>query len=290
MNPDLDFDSAELHRLFMAKADGHISAEDHAQLSHMLKNSAEARRQWYAFQDVESALFSWSQQELQRVEEEPALTATVAAAPTRPVRARLTWLLPLAALLAILVMVVNVLRQPARPTPTPAVTTAPTKDEDEVTTTSVALLTRGVNLEWVDARSAPALNAPISPGWLKLKAGIAELEFYQGARLVVEGPAEIKLVSAGEAYCVSGRFSAHVPPQARGFRLGTPNGDVVDLGTDFGLDLNSATPEVHVFKGEVELHQPKAQVRMLTTGEAAGSRKAHLPATCPPVMWPSLQP
>ncbi|WP_038160414.1 LamG-like jellyroll fold domain-containing protein [Verrucomicrobium sp. BvORR106] len=275
MNPDLNFDSAELHRLFMAKADGHITAEDHERLSQMLKTSAEARRQWYAFQDVESALFSWSQQELQRVEEEPALTATVATAPTRLVRARLTWLLPLAALLAILVMVVNVMRQPAHLT-TPKVVTAPLTDEDEneATTTSVALLTRGVNLEWVDAQSSPALNAPLSPGWLKLKAGIAELEFYQGARLVVEGPAEIKLVSAGEAYCVSGRFSAHVPPQARGFRLGTPNGDVVDLGTDFGLDLNSATPEVHVFKGEVELHQPEAQVRMLTTGEAAGFEKS----------------
>lgn len=273
MNPEFDFEPAELHRLFVAKADGYITAEDHERLNLLLKTSPAARHQWYAFQDVEAALHSWSQQEWQRVEEEPALIPPVAEAPARPVRAaRLTWLLPLAALLAILVMVVNVLRQPPRPSPTRIM--AQSRVEDEATTTSVALLTRGVNLVWEEAKSAPALNAPLSPGWLKLKAGIAELEFYQGARLVVEGPAEIKLVSAGEAYCVSGRFSAHVPPQARGFRLGTPNGDVVDLGTDFGLDLNSPTPEVHVFEGEVELHQPQARVRMLTTGEAAGFEKS----------------
>ncbi|HYF36958.1 MAG TPA: LamG-like jellyroll fold domain-containing protein, partial [Prosthecobacter sp.] len=67
-----------------------------------------------------------------------------------------------------------------------------------------------------------------------------------------------------------GRFSAHVPPQARGFRIGTPKGEIVDLGTDFGLDLNDAASELHVFKGEVEFYEPKAQMRTLTTGHAMG--------------------
>ncbi len=140
---------------------------------------------------------------------------------------------------------------------------------DEATTSSVAVLSRGLNIEWDKAVAAPALNAPLSPGLLRLKSGVAEIEFFQGARLCVEGPAEIQLVSAGEAFCRYGRFSAHVPPQARGFRLGTPKGDVVDLGTDFGLDLSSDSPELHVFKGEVELHQPQAQMRKLSGGSAS---------------------
>ncbi len=98
---------------------------------------------------------------------------------------------------------------------------------------------------------------------------MAEIEFFQGARLCIEGPAEIRLISAGEAFCQSGRFSAHVPPHARGFRLGTPRGDIVDLGTDFGLDLSSAASELHVFNGEVELYQPQTQMRKLTSGAAA---------------------
>src|SRR5207245_290877 len=52
-------------------------------------------------------------------------------------------------------------------------------------------------------------------------------------------------------------------------RLGTPKGDIVDLGTDFGLDLNDKAPELHVFKGEVELHQPRTPMRKLTTGTGA---------------------
>jgi hypothetical protein len=36
------------------------------------------------------------------------------------------------------------------------------------------------------------------------------------------------------------------------------------------LDLNDAASELHVFKGEVEFHQPKAQMRTLTTGNAMG--------------------
>ena len=141
---------------------------------------------------------------------------------------------------------------------------------DEATTSSVAVLSRGVNMEWDRTVAAPAVNAPLPPGLLRLQSGVVEIEFFQGARLCVEGPAEIRLVSAGEAFCRYGRFSAHVPPQARGFRLGTPRGDIVDLGTDFGLDLNEKSPELHVFKGEVELHQPQVQTRTLTTGTAAG--------------------
>ncbi len=132
-------------------------------------------------------------------------------------------------------------------------------------------------MEWDGNGVAPAVNAPLQPGVLRLRSGVAEIEFFEGARLCVEGPAEIRLVSAGEAFCSYGRFSANVPPQAKGFRIGTPKGDIVDLGTEFGLDLNKESPELHVFKGEVELHQPRTEVRKLTEGVAAGLEKPGTP-------------
>jgi len=58
----------ELHRLFTAKADATITAEDHERLSTLLKESAAVRRQWFAFQDAESALLAWSQRETMRRE------------------------------------------------------------------------------------------------------------------------------------------------------------------------------------------------------------------------------
>ena len=140
------------------------------------------------------------------------------------------------------------------------------RPEAEETTASVAVLTRGVNLEWDSAAITP--GTPLSPGWLKLKSGIAQIEFYHGARVLIEGPAELQLVSSGEATCTRGKLSAQVPPQAKGFRINTPKGTIVDLGTEFGLDVSAANEEVHVFKGEVELHQPAVTMKSLKEGQA----------------------
>jgi hypothetical protein len=138
--------------------------------------------------------------------------------------------------------------------------------EAEETSASVAVLTRGVNLEWESAPIAP--GTPLSPGWLRLKSGIAQIEFYQGARVSIEGPAQLQIVSSGEATCTSGKLSAHVPPPAKGFRINTPKGTIVDLGTEFGLDVSAASAEVHVFKGEVELHQGSKAMTSLKEGQA----------------------
>ncbi len=96
--------------------------------------------------------------------------------------------------------------------------------------------------------------------------------FYSGARLVIEGPAELRLISPREAYCSSGLASAEVPPQARGFRIGTPQMSVVDLGTEFGVDVKKSGAELHVFKGEVECQietAAKQAKHNMPAGEAA---------------------
>lgn len=136
---------------------------------------------------------------------------------------------------------------------------------DEATSAAVAVLARGVNLEWEGEPYAP--GSPLAPGWLRLKSGLAQIEFYQGARVTLEGPASFRLISPSEAYCSAGKLSAHVPPQAKGFRIDTPRGTIVDLGTDFGLDLNSPSAELHVFKGEVELHAEGADMKPLREGQ-----------------------
>jgi ferric-dicitrate binding protein FerR (iron transport regulator) len=267
MNPELN--PQDLHRLFTAKADGTITPEEHERLSASLKDSAELRREWFAFQDAEAALLGWSQREAVR-REEGVDVALAASDSTALQSSRSGWLRYVGALAAgIVIGLAAWALWPAAPSPGGSGNTS-VAARDEATTSSVAVLSRGVNMEWDSTVAAPAVNAPLPPGLLRLKSGVAEIDFFQGARLCVEGPAEIRLVSAGAAFCQYGKFSAHVPPQARGFRLSTPKGDIVDLGTDFGLDLNDKSPEVHVFKGEVELHQPKVEMRKLTTGIASG--------------------
>ncbi len=259
-------------RLFAAKADGTISPDDHTRLNALLLDSADARRAWFEFQDAEAGLLAWAQRESEKRDEAPGAGVAGPPAEVAPVRRSAFWQVA-GALMACLALGAVAWRLWWRDEAPVTPGGANVVVQDEATTSAVAVLTRGVDLEWEQGTDAPVLNEPLSPGTLKLRSGVAEIEFFQGARLCIEGPAELRVVSAGEAYCTSGRFSAEVPPHARGFRIGTPKGDLVDLGTEFGLDLTSGTPALHVFKGEVELHRPQGPMQLLTTGQAAVMEK-----------------
>jgi hypothetical protein len=88
---------------------------------------------------------------------------------------------------------------------------------------------------------------------LRLERGLAEIEFERGARVILQGPAGLELVSATTARLLYGTLTAQVPAQAQGFTVLSPSGKVVDLGTEFGLSvaLGGAT-SVRVFSGLVE--------------------------------------
>ena len=137
------------------------------------------------------------------------------------------------------------------------------------TSTAVAMLTRAVDARWSKHTPAPRVGGALEPGWLRLESGLAQVVFYSGARLVIEGPAELQLVSSREAVCPAGRLLAEVPQAARGFRLKTDQVNVVDLGTAFGIDATQGRTEVHVFKGQVELLEGPAAKQLLGEGQAA---------------------
>jgi hypothetical protein len=135
----------------------------------------------------------------------------------------------------------------------------------EETSAAVALISRSVDAVWEGAEP----NSLIEPGWLKLRSGVVQIDFFSGAQVAIEGPAEFQLISPSEAYCPKGRLSAEVPPQAKGFRIGTPKGTIVDLGTAFGLNIGEGEAQVQVFQGEVELHESATdKPRSLTEGQA----------------------
>lgn len=135
---------------------------------------------------------------------------------------------------------------------------------------SVAMLNRVVDARWTAPGPSPRLGAPLEPRTLRLESGLAQIVFYNGARVVVEGPAELRLVSSSEAMLVSGKLMAEVPPQAKGFRVVTPRMHVTDLGTSFGLDIGAGRSELHVFNGSVDLRTAaSAPARNLRGGNGA---------------------
>jgi hypothetical protein len=89
---------------------------------------------------------------------------------------------------------------------------------------------------------------------MKLVEGYAQITFDGGAKVIIEAPVEIKLQNTAKAYLQSGKMSATVPVEARGFTLNTPSSSIVDLGTEFGVHVKEdGSSDIHVFEGKVSL-------------------------------------
>lgn len=138
----------------------------------------------------------------------------------------------------------------------------------EATSQGVALVTRLVGAQWRGDQADLEVGDALMPGTLSIESGFAQIEFFCGATVVLEGPAELELESATLARVRHGRLRAQVPPAARGFSLEVDDMTVVDLGTEFGLSVSPEGATVQVFDGEVELQQSAKQNRLVKAGEA----------------------
>lgn len=161
--------------------------------------------------------------------------------------------------------------------------------EEEPLDDGIALLTQSADAVW-KGHWQPREGSILSAGRLELESGLAQIEFYSGARLILDGEVDLELVSANQAVCHSGRLRALVPPQARGFSVMSPQFKLVDLGTEFGMEVaGNGGSKVQVFDGEVELHSSD-QVHRLLGGAglswASSGEKADIPAD--PKSFPSF--
>src|SRR5690606_33982811 len=93
--------------------------------------------------------------------------------------------------------------------------------------------------------------------------------------MLVEGPAQFVLVSPMRLQLDQGRIKIRVTDKrGRGFAVVTPHGEIVDLGTEFGVEVSdSKSSELLVFDGEVDLHladgNQERSVTRLRRGEGA---------------------
>jgi hypothetical protein len=254
------FDRDELESLAAAHCDGQLSEEDFTRLEKLLADSAEARAHFLRYMNLESALHEFG---------EPAGLAwsesahpLLGNAPAQPAPARwMPW-----ALAASLVALLTLVFWPGEESET----TQPSPVARETADPGVAVLAKAVGVEW----ETPALpvGAAVPVGRLKFKAGLVRLEFYSGAAVILEGPADFELLGIDLAKCHRGKLRAIVPEPAAGFTILTPQARLVDLGTEFGIDVAPDGPaEVHVFDGRVEVYPPAGLTVTadLTAGKAA---------------------
>ena len=129
------------------------------------------------------------------------------------------------------------------------------------------LETQGV--VWADGSAAPTSGRLPVAVPLEFTRGFVRLGFPSGTNVTLEAPCRFRLDEKEALSVLHGRASVHTPDGAEGFRIDTPGGRFVDLGTEFGLAVGSdgTAPVVltEVFKGEVEIEATKTR---LTDGQS----------------------
>ena len=90
---------------------------------------------------------------------------------------------------------------------------APAQPEDEP---AIAWLVNAQDCTWRGSGPTGNLQAGRE---LKIDRGLAEIHFQCGARVLLEGPSVLELISGKSARLASGKLTARVPPKAVGFEI-----------------------------------------------------------------------
>lgn len=221
-----------------------LTAEERQELEQMLLASAHARDEFWSAARWHGLLRQWGETEWGRRDAQnpsflplPGMPAAVLPPPRRrfprPGRALATATVVLFAALAGLFLFFYQNRPPAQ-------------------INGIAVVTGISEDAWATNGSAVQVGETLRPGELRLDRGAVQIQLSRGARVVLEAPVELQLISANEVFLQRGRLSAHVPGPARGFKIGTAEFSVVDHGTELGCILDDAgAAQIHVFAGSV---------------------------------------
>lgn len=249
---NLTFPSRDFDQAVGAVCRGDASEGDMRALNELLRTNTAARDEYILRVEVHSRLASEREMYISDAEDESqAFTCINCGAPPKTVipfpsvrrsrNRKLAWAMAIAASLAFIAAGIWQLQSRR-----PVISKAATEGR------AVAILSRTIDAQWNQDWTIPQVGSLLQPGRLELKAGLAQFVFYSGARVMIEGPAQVELTSPNEISCRSGRLMAEVPAPARGFRLRTPHAEATGLAT-IGLSVGGSSTELQVFKGSAEV-------------------------------------
>jgi hypothetical protein len=119
-----------------------------------------------------------------------------------------------------------------------------------------AMVTGMLGVTWAGppVEQSVALSAGLTKS--EIRSGLIELTFASGTRALIEGPAEFQIMGDNAIRLAHGKLVADVPKGAEGFSVTYPDGKIVDLGTEFGVEIASdgRSANFGVFRGEIEFH------------------------------------
>ena len=262
---DLPIPEGRLYKLFSGFVESRLSDDESRELQRVLTQSKSARRLYYRYMDVHANLHSLAG--------ESAPSAHALPTPARNARSNLRFA-PLARFTATVAATACVTvacfllyphpqsdkRQSGQVLAVPQQMSAPT-----------AILRRALHCKW---SGAPLFEGErLLSHELALEQGLAELQFDTGVRVVMEGPASIRIESQDHVSFKRGKIVVHGgEADDDSLRLSTPQGDITDIGTVYSSAvLPDGTTEIHVFDGEVLVRGFDGRDLPLQAGEARRS-------------------
>ncbi|QDU76751.1 FecR protein [Bremerella volcania] len=106
-------------------------------------------------------------------------------------------------------------------------------------------------------------------GEYHLSEGEVTLTFQNGVAVSLESPARFSIIDPMRVQLDHGRARAIVPESGHGFVIETSTMVIEDLGTEFGVVVDDEqNQELHVFAGEVRLHEKDLPPELLTENSA----------------------
>lgn len=118
----------------------------------------------------------------------------------------------------------------------------------------VAVVTSMDGIVQPELREQLQVGTRLKSGIIKLTEGELQLDFLGGARVLLQSPAELHMVSNSTATLVNGAVGVRVSHAQKNFVFNTPDVAVVDMSTEFAASVNGDRhTQVHVYSGEVEI-------------------------------------
>jgi hypothetical protein len=253
---------AELKRLIAISSDRGLDAEESAQIEKILASSREARSIYIGYMQLDAAL-DWKVRGHNSLDDVVEKSRCVSALLTRPdsfeqllgsglKRKRLLSLMALAASIVVIASVAWFAHRSLRNNKSAVAANESAANNDSPVATIVPL---SKECNWFVENRRNAESTVRAGDNIRLTRGQLRMDFACGASVTMRSPAALEIISPTRTRAVLGTLKAHVGKGAEGFTVETPRTTVVDLGTDFGIDVSRhGTTDVVVFNGMVDLH------------------------------------
>ncbi|MEM6692488.1 MAG: FecR domain-containing protein, partial [Planctomycetota bacterium] len=261
---DMSFDEDGLETLIQEMLDGGISEAQREDLLQRVESDETARTMYLRQISTHTALQATLADCLPAEMADDRQDASIDLV-SKPEKLRFQTLLTVASIAAAVVLAFALLRQGR----TESRESASAKRAQP----AVARVVAAVDAKWRD--SAPLPGLLLGVGSFHLDAGSVELEFDEGAHVSITAPTAFDLKSVNHLHIRSGNLVAEIPEDALGFSVTTPQSEIVDLGTEFGVvvDDNGQT-DVHVIDGLVQVFESRNLGQSFKEGSPTGIKIA----------------